>query len=93
MRRHKWQTLLLLLINYFAIDAANAESLFPLTQLEITSKATPTRDSPFNTEPAEEALVKEGESGPTLKCKLADDYRDQSRYEAMWIKVVGGFPM
>uniref|UniRef100_A0A914KU69 Ig-like domain-containing protein n=1 Tax=Meloidogyne incognita TaxID=6306 RepID=A0A914KU69_MELIC len=48
---------------------------------------------PFTIEPGEENfLAREGEPGPLLNCSVAEPFRDRSRYELEWTKVVEDRP-
>uniref|UniRef100_A0A183BL27 Down syndrome cell adhesion molecule-like protein Dscam2 n=1 Tax=Globodera pallida TaxID=36090 RepID=A0A183BL27_GLOPA len=54
----------------------------------------PLQTRPFLTEPNEEPyLVREGEQGPELNCSVSKQYRDRSRYELEWTKIVGETPI
>uniref|UniRef100_A0A1I8BT72 Ig-like domain-containing protein n=1 Tax=Meloidogyne hapla TaxID=6305 RepID=A0A1I8BT72_MELHA len=67
--------------NIFSVSASESAT-FPLQ----TSR-------PFIIEPGEETfLAREGESGPLLNCSVAEPFRDRSRYELEWTKVVEDRP-
>ncbi|KAL3115772.1 hypothetical protein niasHT_007777 [Heterodera trifolii] len=54
----------------------------------------PLQTRPFLAEPNEEPyLVREGENGPELNCSVLEQYRNRSRYEMEWTKIVGETPI
>lgn len=69
---------LVVLISLFSLICANDENKVSVFLVEPNS-------DPY--------YVKEHDVGPLIRCVIADGFKNRSRYELEWMKIVGGFPM
>lgn len=86
----KYRNKMMMLLNSLMPGFILLTSFFSL----IYGKTSETKINAFIAEPnVEPYYVKERDIGPLIRCVIAKEFKNRSRYELEWMKIVSGLPM